>query len=215
MSKELPSHEALTKLKAQTSQLALPWVSEIVLQTNQFDLMKAWYEGVLGGHWFVENTPDPEVAVENHHGDGGKQVHAKDVRACFMRLPTVDPYGQVIALFELDWLAKAPGNDPGINHMQLKHHNLDALITRLEHLRDAGIDPHRSANHGPMTSFYYRDPDENIIELCIDNFKTQAEMMEIISSPTFRANPSGIDFDRDGFIQRYRSGVPERELLKL
>lgn len=207
--------DKLTALQERTRALPRPWVSEIVLQTNQYDAMRQWYGAVLGGEWFVENTPDPTTVVENQHGDGGKQVHAKDVRACFMRLPTVEPYSQILALFELTWLTPKPTTDPGINHMQLKHVDLDALVTRVELLREAGIDPHRSANHGPMTSFYFRDPDENIIELCIDNFKSMAEMTKIIQSPAFRANPSGIDFDRDAFITRFRSGEPEAALLAL
>lgn len=207
--------EALSALREQTKDLPLPFVSEIVLQTNQFDQMKRWYGAVLGGEWFLENTPDPSVVVENHHGDGGKQVHAKDVRACFMRLPTVEPYSQVLALFELKWLTTKPGTDPGINHMQLKHSDLATLLRRIALLRDADVRPHRSANHGPMTSFYFRDPDENIIELCVDNFKSRDELMAIIQSPAFRTNPSGIDFDPDDFLARFNSGVPEEELLKL
>lgn len=205
----------LAALKERTRALPSAWVSEIVLQTNQYELMQRWYEAVLGGDWFVEKTPDPNVVVENHHGDGGKQVHAKDVRFCFMRLPTVEPYSQILGLFELTWLTGAPTTDPGINHLQFKHLDLGALITRVELLREAGIDPHRSSNHGPITSFYFRDPDENILELCIDNFKTPDEMMEIIRSPAYRANPSGIDFERDAFIARFRSGEPEAELLAL
>lgn len=215
MTTTAPAMQRLQALRDKTRSLPRPWVSEIVLQTNQYDLMRLWYEAVLGGEWFVENAPDPSVKVENHHGDGGKQVHAKDVRSCFMRLPTVEPYGQILALFELTWLSHAPAKDPGINHLQFKHADLNTLITRVELLRDAGLDPHRSANHGPMTSFYFRDPDENILELCVDNFKTPAEMLQIIRSPAFRANPSGIDFDRDDFIRRYRSGEKEADLLKL
>lgn len=207
--------EVLRELKKKMAALPTPWVAEIVLQTNQYDQMKLWYEGVLGADWFVENKPDPNVVVANHHGDGGKQVHAKDVRACFMRLPTVFPYGMILALFELTALRLTPSVDPGLNHMQLKHPDLETLIRRVEFLRDAGIDPHRSANHGPMTSFYFRDPDENIIELCIDNFDTPADMNAFIQSDRFKANPSGIDIDRDDFIARYRAGTPKAELLAI
>lgn len=209
--------ERLSALKAKTSALKNPWVSEIVLQTNQYDRMKLWYEGVLGGDWFVENLPESRLSDPTQHGASGgdrdKQVHAKDVRAAFMRLPTVDPYAIVFALFELPWLAHAPANDPGLNHMQMKHASLQALIDRIELLRDFGVDPHRAADHGPMTSFYFRDPDMNILELCVDNFSTPEEMTAIIQSPEFRDNPSGRDFDRDEYIARFRRGVPRDKLL--
>ncbi|WP_334186271.1 VOC family protein [Novosphingobium sp.] len=211
----LAQSEKLKTLKLGTAALPNPWVSEIVLQTNQYDWMKLWYEAVLGSDWFLENKPDTSVTVANHHGDGGKQVHAKDVRSCFMRLVTTYPYSVVFALFEITTLRTAPTDDPGLNHMQLKHPDLETLIRRIELLRDADIHPHRSANHGPMTSFYFRDPDENIIELCIDNFESPADMAAFIQSDAFKANPSGIDIERDEFIARFRAGVAREELLAI
>lgn len=206
---------ALQALKAQSQAIATPWISEVVLQTAQFDRMKLWYEAVLGADWSFENKPDPNVSVPHHHGDGGKQVHAKDVRAVFMRMPSTHPHSMTFAIFELKHLAPAPDKDPGLNHMQFKHPDLATLVQRVEALRDAGIHPHRSANHGPITSFYFRDPDENIVELCLDNFATPAEMMAFTRSEAFRRNPSGVDLDRDEFLTRYHAGTPKEELLAI
>jgi catechol 2,3-dioxygenase-like lactoylglutathione lyase family enzyme len=186
-----------------------------VLQTNQFDLLKAWYEAVFTSDWAVETTPREGSPQGDRAGAGGKQVFASDVRACFMRLPMPHPYTLTFAIFELKHLAKGPDKDPGLNHMQLKHPDLDTLIRRLELLRDHGIRPHRSANHGPATSFYFRDPDANIVELCIDNFDTAAEKAAFIASPAFQANPSGISLDPDAFIASYRSGASRAELLTI
>jgi len=205
--------ETLTALKVRTQEMSRTWISEIVLQTNQFDRLKLWYAAVLGSDWDFENKPDPEVSVEGHHGDGGKQVHAKDVRAVVMRMKSAPGLSMTFAIFELTRLAHAPDKDPGLNHMQFKHNGLEALVERIEALRDAGIHPHRSANHGPITSFYFRDPDENIVEFCIDNFDSPEEMMTFTRSEAFRRNPSGIDLDRDSFLDRYRSGTPKNELL--
>jgi catechol-2,3-dioxygenase len=38
-------------------------------------------------------------------------------------------------------------------------------------LKGAGITPFVSVNHGLTTSFYYRDPDGNGVELQIDNLE--------------------------------------------
>jgi catechol 2,3-dioxygenase-like lactoylglutathione lyase family enzyme len=207
--------ESLQRLKAISADIGSPWISEIVLQTNQYDLMKLWYEAILGGDWIVENTPDPDREKPERVGAEGKQVFASDVRACFMRLPVPHPYTMTFALFEITSLNLAPSADPGLNHMQLKHGDLDALIRRVEALRDHGVHPHRAANHGATTSFYFRDPDENIVELCIDNFDTPAEKITFLASPAFKQNPSGISIDREDFIAKYRSGMPKRELLAI
>ncbi len=81
--------------------------------------------------------------------------------------------------------------------------------------RRLGILPHRMANHGPGTSFYYRDPNRNIVELSASNFVTEAEYREFFTSEGYKRNPSGIEIEADAYIARYRSGVPLSELVKI
>lgn len=204
---------ALAALKSETKSMTPPWVSEIVLQTSEYTRLRDWYSAILGLEFFFENTPDPKVEIKGRHGDGGKQLHASDIRMGFLRIPISGPFSLVLGIFEVPTCAKKVGNDPGLNHMQLKHGDLDQLIRRVELMRDADMHPHRCANHGPMTSFYFRDPDENIVELCIDNFDTLEEMQAFIASEKFQSNPSGIDFKRDDFLARYHAGTPKSELL--
>lgn len=209
----LQSAGALAAMKERTATLGA-WVSEIVLQTARFDELKGWYAAVLGRDYFFENEPKAGGEIKDKHGDGGKQVHASDVRAAFMHLEPAPPFNMVFAIFELSWLDLAPTKDPGINHMQFKHHTLGALVERAEAMRDAGLHPHRSANHGPVTSFYYRDPDQNIVEMCVNNFDDPQELAAFLASPSFRSNPSGVDLDRDDFIARFRAGATREELTR-
>src|SRR5690606_38360083 len=93
--------------------------------------------------------------------------------------------------------------------------DLDMLVKRVEFLRDAGIHPHRTSNHGPVMSFYFKDPDGNIVEFCSKNFDTPEAFKAFAASEAFQKNPSGIELDRDDFLARYHSGVPRAELLKI
>jgi catechol-2,3-dioxygenase len=204
----------MSKLAAETAALSTPWVSEVVLQTSRYDELKSWYGAVLGRPWFFESRPQRPLQ-ESELPAGDKQVRAATVRACFMRLAPAFPHGTTFALFELPWLSGAPAKDPGLNHMQFRDATLETLIERLELLKGAGIHPHRSANHGPTLSFYFRDPDRNIVELCVGNFATEEEAREFTRSEQFQNNPSGLELDRDEFIARYRSGMPRRELLAI
>jgi catechol-2,3-dioxygenase len=70
-------------------------------------------------------------------------------------------------------------------------------------------------NHGPSTSFYYRDPDGNAVEFSAVNFPTEAEYSRFVTSETFKKNISGAAIDADEFVSKYRSGVPQSELVKL
>jgi hypothetical protein len=200
------------ELKQATAALPATWISEVVLQTSQYDLMKDWYEAVLGTPWHFENRPARPAAFKE---EGDKQVRAADVRACFMRLDTQFPYGITFAIFELPWVGTSPAKDPGLNHMQFKNRDLATLVSRLEMMRDAGIHPQRSANHGPSLSFYFKDPDLNVVELCINTFDTAHEAAAFVRSEKFRNNPSGLELDRDEFIARYHSGIPKDQLLSI
>lgn len=206
--------EALARLRDTTFQLPPVKISEVVLQTSNYDPMRTWYEAVLGTEWSIVNTP-PAGARAPRDGDGGKQVHASDVRCSFMFLDRTLPYGQMFAIFEIPFVTKEPTNDPGLNHMQFKHVSVAALLERVRLLKDADIHPHRSANHGPITSFYFRDPDQNVVELCSNNFDTEEAFFGYFKSDSFRANPSGIAIDRDDFLARYDNGVPVAELVRI
>jgi hypothetical protein len=63
-------------------------------------------------------------------GDGGKQVHASDVRCSFMFLDRSLPYGRMFAIFEIPGVGAEPTIDPGLNHMQFKHIGVTDLIER-------------------------------------------------------------------------------------
>jgi catechol 2,3-dioxygenase-like lactoylglutathione lyase family enzyme len=202
--------ESLAGLAARTAELPSLRIAEIVLQTGRFDELKNWYRAVLGRPWSVENEPAQTATIALEHGDGGKQVHASRVRSCFMIMDlesAAEPYGQLFALFQLPGIGSEPTHDPGLNHMQFKHCGLDALMARVELLLDAGLRPHRSANHGPITSFYYRDPDKNVVELCCNNFPSFAEWIAYFASPEFKRNPSGEDMHFEDFLMRYRQGL--------
>jgi hypothetical protein len=78
-----------------------------------------------------------------------------------------------------------------------------------------GIVPTRSANHGPSTSFYYRDPDGNRVELSVKNYATEAETLAFMQSEAFRKNPAGIDVDPAEYVGKYRGGLSLEELRRI
>lgn len=205
----------LAKLKEKTIGLPEIRISEIVLQTSQFERMGQWYEAVLGNKWSVVNTPKDAAIEKEATANGNKQVRASDVRSSFMFIDKSLPYGQLFAIFEIPFISLAPTTDPGLNHMQFKHVDIPALIGRVKLLEEYGIVPHRCANHGPISSFYYYDPDKNIVELCSNNFQTQEEFLGYFQSEAYRKNPSGVELDYKAFVARFDSGIPIEELVHI
>jgi catechol-2,3-dioxygenase len=167
-------------------------IGEVVLRTARFEAMNRWWQTVLGISPFLESE-----------------------RFAFRRLPSDYPYTQLLIIFNRPELGDRESSGPGLDHVQFRHASLGALLDRYEKLRDLGIKPHRTMNHGPSTSFYYRDPDGNGVELSAMNFPTEAEYSTFVTSEAFKKNISGAAIDADEFVSKYRSGVPQSELVKL
>ncbi|MCT9142958.1 VOC family protein [Streptomyces violarus] len=185
-------------------------LSELVLKTGRYDDMAAFYTHVLGHGPFYERTPDPDAPPR----PAGMPERAVDVRLGFFRVHD-SPHSQVLALFGIDSLIGTDAAGPGLHHFQFGVGTLGDLISQHEHMASIGVRPHRAANHGQATSFYYRDPDGNIVEFSCANFATTEEEVAFMSGPVFAANPSGLELDPDRFVAHYRAGDPESELLRL
>ena len=187
-------------------------ISEAILKTGQLDRMKSWYTRMLGVGPYFEHSP-PEGSKP---ADFGGQTRATDLRMCFFRLSEDFPFLQTIGIFEEPGTLESPEKrNPGLHHLQLMAASLDDLCDKYEELRDAGLKPHRSANHGMMTSFYYRDPDNNVVEITVQNFATFDEMATFMASEGFRDDPSGDEIEPDTFVGWFRKGVPVDELTRL
>ena len=188
-------------------------ISETILKTGQLDVMKPWYRKVLG----IEILFEHDVAAAGGPSNYGGQTRASDLRMCFFRLSEDYPFTQMIGLFEEPGTAtEAAKGAPGLHHMQLMSPDFETLICKYEHLLSLGLHPHRSANHGVMTSFYYRDPDGNNVEFTAQNFPSLEEMTAFMKGAYFANNPSGEEIvDPAAFVEKYRRGTPQEELTRL
>ena len=83
-------------------------------------------------------------------------------------------------------------------------------------LKEIGISPHRCVNHGVTTSMYYHDPDNNQVELLVDNFATAAEGRAYMSGrSTTDKNPVGVVYQPDELVTRVRAGLQIEELASI
>ena len=58
----------------------------------------------------------------------------------------------------------------GIHHTAFEYDSFDDLMSSFARLKQTGIEPENCLNHGVATSLYYSDPDQNMVELQVDNF---------------------------------------------
>jgi catechol-2,3-dioxygenase len=159
-------------------------LGEIVLATGSYEVMKRWYRVTLD----VEPSLEHTVAAPATNAAGGPPM---PTRMCFFRLHAEHPYQDVVALFEMPGAVAAGHAGSGLHHMQLRNASMPVLHERYRRLRVAGIVPYRAMDHGTSTSLYYRDPDQNAVEISASNFATNEEVQACLASESYRRNPAG------------------------
>jgi catechol-2,3-dioxygenase len=163
-------------------------LAHFVLRSNHYEETRAWYETVLGAHAVFES---PFV--------------------CFL---TYDEEHHRVALINT---ADAPDPLPGtagVDHIAFTFSSLSALLSSFRRLQGLGIEPYWCINHGPTTSFYYKDPDGNQVELQVDNFETREALEGWFKSEDFAKNPIGVTFDPEKLIERFEAGDPLEALVQ-
>ncbi|GAA3527189.1 VOC family protein [Amycolatopsis ultiminotia] len=163
-------------------------LAHVVLTTNQIDAMTKWYCTVLSA----------------------RIQHQSEV-ATFL---TYDEEHHRIALAQIDGAQQPQEGSTGLSHIAFTFDDLDGLLTTFAELRDEGITPHWTVNHGTTSSLYYADPDHNLVELQVDNFATAEEGNEYLRSEQFAANPIGVRFEPEQYLKRLRSGESSAELIE-
>jgi catechol-2,3-dioxygenase len=176
---------------------------EVVLRTSQYAAMKSWYSQVLNTQPMFESERKETI------GSGSMR------QMCLIRSYSEFPFTETLAIFDFAELRQNDQTVSGMDHFQMQFGSIGDLFDRYEALAAQGIVPIRSANHGPSTSFYYRDPDGNRVELSVKNYATEAETLAFMQTEAFRRNPAGIDVDPAEYIARYRGGVSLEELRRI
>jgi catechol-2,3-dioxygenase len=176
---------------------------EVVLKTSQYEALKSWYSQVL------DAKPMFESERRENLGPGAMR------QMCTIRPYSEFPFTETLVILDFAELRQNDQTVSGMDHFQMQFASIDHLFDRYEALAAHGIVPTRSANHGPSTSFYYRDPDGNRVELSVKNYATEAETLVFMQSEAFRRNPAGIDVDPAEYVGRYRNGVSLEELRRI
>lgn len=115
--------------------------------------------------------------------------------------------------------SEAMSDDPdklvhcGIHHMAFEFDSIDGLLGAFARLKDRGILPHATLDHGMTSSFYYADPDDNSVELQYDNFGDWEKSKQYMqSSPDFAADPIGVPVDPEKMIKAREAGSSAEEI---
>ena len=149
--------------------------------------MIEWYKLVLEAEAMIETPMATFLTYDNEHH-----------RIAFVNLPD---------------LADKSGQTAGVEHCAFTYASIDDLFATYTRLKNAGIEPYWTINHGPTLSMYYQDPDKNQIELQIDIFDSNESFNEWFEQSDFATNPIGVKFDPEDLMHRYQAGEDRDSLL--
>ena len=162
-----------------------PRISHVVLRTTCLQEMIEWY---------------------------GKVFHAEVLfQSDFGAFLTYDDEHHRIALFAIPGVQKKAKTSSGLDHIAFFYPTFGAWIENFERLKALGITPHATMHHGITMSLYYRDPDDNGVELGLDSV-AKAQWHEWMQSQLGKTMAGG-PLDPDDLARKYHAGAPEAELL--
>nr|WP_087575623.1 VOC family protein [Sphingomonas sp. CDS-1] len=166
-------------------------LAHVVLRTrDNFEAMFSWYRTVLNAEVVFDAPGVAFLTYDDEHH-----------RIAIAAVPTLAP--------------ALPGDAPrqGMDHVAFTYDDIGDLLDIYAHLKQQGIEPFGSVNHGPTTSLYYRDPDGNRIELQVDNFADMDDATRLMRE-TFAINPVGIDFDPEAAYRALKNGADKADLIR-
>ena len=158
-------------MSAATKDEVRPSLHHVNIKTSRLDEMIKWYGLVVGTQ--VQFRYETGAWTTN---DGANH------RIAFLAVPGLS-----------DDADKVRHN--GMHHCAFEYGSFAELMSTYDRLRQSGVEPAFSLDHGMTMSLYYKDPDGNFVELQSDNFsdwKLSGEYMR--GSPQFAANPIGVFF---------------------
>jgi catechol 2,3-dioxygenase len=175
-----------------------PKLHHFGLTTANLDAMLDWYRKVLG--MTINHRSKPTPGARN--GPPFSAAFASN-----------DEVNHRVAFFELPDLDADPDKrrHPRVQHVAFEYDTLDDLLGTYARLKGLGIVPVLAADQGIQTAIYYTDPDQNSVELNINNYANEWTATEHIKTA-----PSQIwmQFDPDKMMAARKAGASPWEVHK-
>src|SRR4051812_42093988 len=191
-------------------------LAHVVLRTQHLKELRDWYVTVLDGKVMHEDPASVFITYDDEHhrialanmADLENPDQAEAIR------PIVKREKPAPATADTNIFQALAGPATGLFHIAFTYDTIEELLGNYERLADAEIWPVLAMNHGVTTSMYYRDPEDNLVELQIDNFATAQEAEDFMQGEVWLRRPGGAPIDLDDLVQRSKAGESFEDLVK-
>jgi catechol 2,3-dioxygenase len=145
-------------------------IAHVVLKVRNLEQSKKFYTETLGMR-VMKDVPQ--------------------LRAVFLSFNGRDHHE--IALFEIGAQAEAPKqNQTGMLHIAFRLRTADDLVAAYKELKEKRVPVSFTVDHGVSKSIYFRDPDDNELEVYLDN-----DITEIDALPNAYLGMEKLEFAKD------------------
>jgi catechol-2,3-dioxygenase len=165
----------------------------VVYRTRRFAEMVRWYRMVFDAKVQYQN---PVLAFLTYD--------AEHHRFAFANLEVLQP----------DAGEKDRRSVVGVDHVAYTYASVNDLLANYAQLKAQGIRPYWCVHHGITVSMYYADPDGNQMEFQVDCFASNEDANAFMEGPHFAANPIGVEYDPEEWLEKLRAGAPVAEFLR-
>jgi catechol 2,3-dioxygenase len=145
-------------------------IAHLVLKVRDLEISKKFYTEILGMQVM-------------------KQV--PEIKAVFLSFNGRDHHE--VALIEIGAQAEAPkANQTGMLHVAFRLRTEEELLAAYKELKEKEVPVNFTVNHGVSKSVYFRDPDNNELEVYTDN-----DVSELVQMPNAYLGMEKLDFAPD------------------
>ena len=178
-----------------------PKLQHYGLTTANLDAMIDWYRKVLG-------------MTVNHRASMPAGAQSRAPFSAFAFVGNDEVHHRIV-FFE----TPGAGVDPDklrhvrVQHVAFEYQTLDDLLGTYVRLKGSGILPVMAVDEGLQTGLYYTDPDQNSVELNVNNYGNEWTATEHMrTAPPFGEQPRRVQIDPDKMIPARKAGASPWDL---
>lgn len=177
----------------------------IAFKTTNYENMVNFYKNLFGCEPLYQSDLITFLAYDDEH----HRIAIANTSDVLSNLNFIQKIVMKLKIF----LNKNIPSIEGLDHISYRINPIEKWFDFYFKAKERGLSPLWTVNHGWISGIYYRDPDNNLVEVFFEHFSTAEEFKENIS-PDFEDEPIGTNMDIEVLYEMFKSGAGFSELIK-